>query len=139
MLIDSKITIDGVDITPYIAYQGVQWSRNDVDGPNAGRTMSGLMIRDRVATKIRLDITCRPLKTDELRTLLNIIYPEFVTVVYEDPMQGMVSKTMYANNNKAQFLQKYEPEETDCQWICGKDPGQPYERWFNITFPLVER
>ena len=139
MLIDSKITIDGVDITPYIAYQGVQWSRNDVDGPNAGRTMSGLMIRDRVATKIRLDITCRPLKTDELRTLLNLIYPEFVTVVYDDPMQGMVSKTMYANNNKAQFLQKYEPEETDCQWICGKDPGQPYERWFNITFPLVER
>lgn len=139
MLIDNKITIDGVDITPYIAYQGVQWSRNDVDGPNAGRTMSGLMIRDRVATKIRLDITCRPLKTDELRTLLNLIYPEFVTVVYEDPMQGMVSKTMYANNNKAQFLQKYEPEETDCQWICGKDPGQPYERWFNITFPLVER
>ena len=139
MLIDSKITIDGVDITPYIAYQGVQWSRNDVNGPNAGRTMSGLMIRDRVATKIRLDITCRPLKTDELRTLLNLIYPEFVTVVYEDPMQGMVSKTMYANNNKAQFLQKYEPEETDCQWICGKDPGQPYERWFNITFPLVER
>ncbi len=139
MLIDNKITIDGVDITPYIAYQGVQWSRNDVDGPNAGRTMSGLMIRDRVATKIRLDITCRPLKTDELRTLLNLIYPEFVTVVYEDPMQGMVSKTMYANNNKAQFLQNYEPEETDCQWICGKDPGQPYERWFNITFPLVER
>lgn len=139
MLIDSKITIDGVDITPYIAYQGVQWSRNDVDGPNAGRTMSGLMIRDRVATKIRLDITCRPLKTDELRTLLNIIYPEFVTVVYDDPMQGLVSKTMYANNNKAQFLQRYEPEETDCQWICGKDPGQPYERWFNVTFPLVER
>ena len=139
MLIDSKITIDGVDITPYIAYQGVQWSRNDVDGPNAGRTMNGLMIRDRVATKIRLDITCRPLKTDELRTLLNLIYPEFVTVVYEDPMQGLVSKNMYANNNKAQFLQRYEPEETDCQWICGKDPGQPYERWFNITFPLVER
>lgn len=139
MLIDNKITIDGVDITPYIAYQGVQWSRNDVDGPNAGRTMSGLMIRDRVATKIRLDIACRPLKTDELRTLLNLIYPEFVTVVYEDPMQGLVSKTMYANNNKAQFLQKYEPEETDCQWICGKDPGEPYERWFNITFPLVER
>ena len=139
MLIDSKITIDGVDITPYIAYQGVQWSRNDVDGPNAGRTMSGLMIRDRVATKIRLDITCRPLKTDEPRTLLNLIYPEFVTVVYDDPMQGLVSKTMYANNNKAQFLQRYEPEETDCQWICGKDPGEPYERWFNITFPLVER
>lgn len=139
MLINNKITIDGVDITPYIAYQGVQWSRNDVDGPNAGRTMNGLMIRDRVATKIRLDITCRPLKTDELRTLLNLIYPEFVTVVYEDPMQGLVSKTMYANNNKAQFLQKYEPEETDCQWICGKEPQDPYERWFNITFPLVER
>ena len=128
MLIDTKITIDGVDITPYIAHQGVQWSRNDVDGPSTGRTMSGLMVRDRVATKIRLDITCRPLKNDELRTLLNLILPVFVTVTYDDPMQGVVTKTMYANNNKSQFLQKFVDEGDD-----------PFERWFNVTFPLVER
>ena len=125
MLISTGIQIDGVDITDYIAHQGVQWSRNDIDGPNSGRTLSGLMIRDRVATKIRLDITCRPMRRTELNTLLNLIYPVFVTVTYEDPMQGLVSKTMYANNNKATFL--------------FPRPGDAEEYWTSVTFPLVER
>lgn len=123
MFINTGITINGTDITDLIAFQGVQWKRNDIDGPNAGRTLSGLMIRDRVATKIRLDITCRPLNNTELNTLLNLIYPEFVTVVYEDPMEGVVSKTMYANNNGAKFF-------------IARDNS---ELWGNISFPLVER
>lgn len=124
MFITTGITIDGNDITPAIAYQGVKWSRNDVDGPNAGRTMSGLMVRDRVGTKIRLDITCRPLKLDELRFILNLILPEFVTVTYDDPLYGSVSKTMYANNHSAQIYQQ---------------TGDNEETWFNISFPLIEK
>jgi len=127
MLIETGISINGTNITPLIAYQGVQWKRNDIDGPNAGRTLSGLMIRDRVATKIRLDITCTPLTLEQVRTLLNLIYPEFVTVMYDDPMEGIVTKVMYSNNNGAQFLKK-QPDE-----IGGA------EYWDNITFPLIER
>lgn len=120
----NNIKIDGTPILDMIAYNGVKWTRYDVDGPNAGRTISGLMVRDRVATKIRLDITCRPLKRDQLNTLLNLLLPEFVQVTYEDPMYGLVTKTMYANNNPAQFL-------------ILRESGQEY--WNNITFPLVER
>ena len=127
MLIETGISINGTNITPLIAYQGVQWKRNDIDGPNAGRTLSGLMIRDRVATKIRLDITCTPLTLEQVRTLLNLIYPEFVTVMYDDPMEGIVTKVMYSNNNGAQFLKK-QPDE-----IGGA------EYWDNIPFPLIER
>lgn len=127
MLIQTGIRIDGTDITHLIAYQGVQWKRNDIDGPNSGRTMSGLMIRDRIATKIRLDITCKPLTLDELRMLLNLIYPEFVTVTYDDPMLGTVTKTMYANNNSAQFFMKQPSERGGAEY------------WSNIKFPLVER
>ena len=100
MLIDTGIKINNVDITDYIAHQGVKWTRADIDGVNAGRSISGLMIRDRVATKIRLDITCRPLKNDELKILLNLLLPEFVTVTYDDPMYGVVSKTMYATTTR---------------------------------------
>ena len=125
MVISSGIKIDGTDITDYIAHHGLKWTRNDVDGPNTGRTISGLMVRDRVATKIRLDITCRPLKNDELRTLLNLLLPEFVQVTYDDPMYGVVTKTMYANNNPAEFL--------------FPRPGDTVEYWDNVTFPLVER
>lgn len=137
MFIDTGITINGTDITDMIAFQGVKWTRADIDGPSAGRTLSGLMIRDRVATKIRLDITCRPLKSDELNTLLNLILPEFVTVTYEDPMEGLVTKTMYANNNNAQFLMKKTYELPDELWYYTE--REPVEYWSEVTFPLVER
>lgn len=125
MLISTGISIDGTDITNFIAYKGVQWKRNDIDGPNSGRTLSGLMIRDRVATKIRLDITCRQLTLTEVRTLLNLLMPEFVSVTYDDPMDGVVTRTMYANNNGAQFL--FAKDNDTQEW------------WDNITFPLIER
>jgi len=126
VFLDTGITIDGVDVTPYIAHQGVKWTRSDVDGPNAGRTITGLMIRDRVATKIRLDITCRPLTGDELHTLLNVILPVFVQVTYEDPMLGLVTKTMYANNNSVTYFKK-------------KTEDGNIEYWIEGSFPLVER
>lgn len=124
MFISTGLTIDGTDVTDLIAYNGVKWTRNDIDGPNTGRTLSGKMVRDRVATKIRLDITCRAMTLSELRPLLNLIYPVFVSVTYDDPMLGNVTKVMYSNNNGASLLQKVS--DTD-------------EMWTGITFPLVEQ
>lgn len=118
-------TIGSTDMTPYVAYQGFKWSRNDVEDPDAGRTMDGTMQRGRVATKIRLDITCRPLLTSEASTVLTAILPEFVSVTYTDPMAGTtVSKTMYSNNNPATYCIK-------------KSDGREY--WDGITFPLIEK
>ena len=117
--------IGGVDITPYVAYNGFKWQRSDLDAPNSGRTLDGLMHRGRVASKIRLDITCRPLLASEARIVLNAILPEWVTVTYTDPMNGSsVTKTMYSNNNPASFLLKK------------RDGG---EYWSGITFPLIEQ
>jgi len=118
------LTINGVDITPFIASGGIKWSRNDIEAPNTGRTMDGTMMRGRVTTKIRLDITCIPLVASDLSTVLNAIYPEFVTVRYTDPMYGTRIVTMYSNNNPASFLVK-------------KPNGDEY--WTGITFPLIER
>ena len=117
------LKINGVDFMPFIAKQGVKWQRNDIDAPNSGRTMDGTMQRGRVTTKIRLDITCRPLKAEEAMTVLHTILPEYVTVDY-DPMSGYRNNvTMYSNNNPASFL--IEKPEDD--W------------WSGITFPLIER
>lgn len=118
------LTINGVDMTPYVAYGGFKWQRYDIDSPDTGRAMNGLMYRGRVTTKIRLDITCRLLKSDELRTVLQTILPEYVTVTYDDPMYGTVTKTMYSNNNPAVYQIK-------------KQSGIVY--WSGVTFPLIER
>lgn len=111
-------------MTPYIAYGGIKWSRNDIDSPETGRAMDGLMYRGRIATKTRLDITCRPLKKAEISVVLNAILPEYVTVTYDDPMYGTVTKPMYSNNNPAVFQLR-------------KSNGDEY--WGGVTFPLIER
>ena len=114
---------DYVDITEYIAFGGLKWSRNDVDSPDTGRTLDGIMHRGRVSTKIRLDITCHPLKANELAIVLNLILPEYIYVRYDDPMYGNVVKHMYSNNNPASYC-ILKPDGT--------------EYWSDITFPLIE-
>lgn len=118
------LKIDGVDILPYVAHQGIKWQRNDLDGPDAGRTLDGTMQRGRVASKIRLDITCRPLRSEEAKIVLSAIYPEYISVEYTDPMSGQVLKQMYSNNNPATHM-------------LLQDDG--VEWWHDITFPLIER
>lgn len=118
------LKIDGVNILPYVAHQGIKWQRNDLDSADAGRTMDGVMQRGRVASKIRLDITCRPLRSEEAKIVLNAIYPEYISVEYTDPMYGLVIKQMYSNNNPASHMMV---QDNDVEW------------WHDITFPLIER
>lgn len=119
------VTIDGVDITNFIAFRGLKWQRNDIDDDSTGRMLDGTLNRNRIASKIRLDITCRPLKAEEAKTVLSLIMPEWVTVTYYDPQVGnVVEKTMYSNNNPASYLMT-------------KNDGT--EWWDGITFPLIEK
>ena len=112
-----------VDTSGYIAFQGVKRGRNDVDGPEAGRTLDGTMHRARVATKMRYDITCRPLKTAELNTIETLIMPEYISVRIQDPYYGTVTKTMYSNNTSAGFCIR---KKNGTEW------------WNGVTFPLIE-
>lgn len=124
MVISNLLVIDGTDITNLVAENGINWSRNDLDGPNAGRTLSGLMIRDRVAVKIKLEVKCRDLSDAEIRTLLNVLYPVYLSVTYEDPIYGVVTKEMYSNNNKA---------------TLGYIDTAGKKKWKSVSFPLIER
>lgn len=118
------LTIGSTDITPYIAFRGLKWQRSDVDSAQATRTLDGSLQRSRIATKIRLDITCRPLTDSEAAIILNLILPEWVTVTYSDPMLGVRSNiVMYSNNNPASYCIK---------------KGQT-DLWDGITFPLIEK
>ena len=119
------LVVNNVNIIPYTKYQGFKWQRADVESPDAGRTLDAILHRGRVATKIRLDVSCRPLTTEEASVVLKAILPEWVTVTYTDPMDGMeVTKTMYSNNNPASFCIR-------------KADGKEY--WDGITFPLIEK
>lgn len=116
--------IGGVDITPYIAFNGLKWSRNDVDGPNAGRNAQGDMIRDRVAIKYRWDITCRPLTAQEQVIILQLIQPVEVVLDFTDPLDLNVKSGMYYSNN---FPSTY---------YIRRENGT--EIWTGLAFPLVQ-
>lgn len=126
MTVEIKQNGTWVNITPYIAFQGVKRGRNDVDGPEAGRTMDGKMHRARVATKMRYDITCRPLRTAELNLIETLIMPEYIDVRITDPYFSYPGKKtfhMYSNNTSAGF--------------CIRKPNG-IEWWNGVTFPLIE-
>lgn len=113
--------INGVDMLPYIVQNGIKWQRNDIDGANAGRTMDGMMHRERVTSKVRLDVTCLPLSSQDASVVLGAIYPEYVEVEYMDPMEGLSIRTMYSNNTPATYI------------------DTATDMWEGIAFPLIER
>lgn len=117
------LKINGVDFAPYVAEGGISWQRNDLEASSAGRTtMDGLMHRARIAVKTKLEITCLPVRGTVARELLRAIYPEYVTVTYQDPQDGLVTRTMYSNNVTATLKQV----EKDGVLL-----------WNGLKFPLV--
>lgn len=115
--------VGNLDLIPFIAYGGVQWQRSDIDGSNAGRMLDGSMTRDRVAIKIRFDITCRPLTAVEQALVLSAIEPEFVSVIYTDPVTNTTKTgTFYANNFPSTFAMV---DRNGVEW------------WSGLTFPLI--
>ena len=118
------LEIDGFDIAPYIKQKGLKWSRNDIDSAKAGRNLAGTMNRGRVVTKVKLEISCSPLSQSVSHMILNLIYPEYVTVHYIDPMLGERTAQFYSNNVPVTF----NSQSTDGELL-----------WDDISFPLVER
>lgn len=111
-----------VDITSYIAYGGLKESRNSIDGPTAGRALSGLMYRDKVGDKMKFEITCRPLTTTEKNTIYTLTEPEYVNVQVADELTTKTYEC-YSGSIGASYLVRHNATEY----------------YSGITFSLVER
>ena len=118
------VTIGSTDITQYIKFGGLTFSRNDVEAPDAGRDMSGLMHRGRVAVKERIDIETVPLTKSEVAALHALLLPETFSVTVSPYPNTNASKTMtmYSNNIKTTY-------------IIHRSSGEDIQ---SISFPLVE-
>lgn len=117
-------TANWFDITPWIAWQGLTFSRNDVDSPDAGRDLGGLMHRGRVAVKEKMNIQTIQLtraQTSELQTLL---YPETIRVRVTPHPQTNSTRvmSMYANNVKTTY-------------VIHRENGEDLQ---SLSFPLIE-
>lgn len=113
-----------IDITPYIAWKGLTFSRNDVDAPDAGRDMSGLMHRGRVAVKEKMNIQTVTMTKAQSAALQTLLYPETIQVrVNPYPRTNATQiMSMYSNNVKV----------THVVTTQGNDELQ------SLSFPLIE-
>lgn len=113
-----------IDITPFIAWQGLTFSRNDVDGPNAGRDMSGLMHRGRVSVKEKININTIPLTRQQSSDLQALLYPETIQVRVNPYPRTNASHTMnmYSNNVKVSY-------------VIHRTTGEDIQ---TLSFPLIE-
>lgn len=112
------------DLTPYIALEGLKWTRNDIDAAGSGRdTQDGLMHRHRVAQKARFDANLRPLTQAEMNTILGWVQAESFLVKTTDPRTGTSTiYTVYSNNIPAVF--KIQKGTT--------------QYWAGVSIPFIE-
>ena len=113
-----------IDITPWIAWQGLTFSRNDVDAPNAGRDMAGYMHRGRVSVKEKMNVQTVQLTRAQSSYLQSILYPETIQVrVTPYPRtNGPYTMSMYTNNVKTTY-------------VIHRENGEDLQ---SLSFPLIE-
>lgn len=98
-------------------------SISDLDG-ESNRNANGELIRDRIATKRKLEIEYQPLDLSEISLILKAISPVFISVEYPDPQEGgVITKTMYAGYKSSPMYSIIN--------------GQP--KWSGLKFNLIEK
>ena len=112
------------DITPWIAWQGLTFSRNDVDSPDAGRTMSGLMMRGRVASKEKMEVKTVQLTRAQSSQLQTLLFPESI----------QVRVTPYPRTNSAHVMKMYS-NNVKTTYVIHRENGEDLQ---SLSFPLIE-
>ena len=96
--------------------QTLTWDIYDLDSEDgAGRNQEGLMFRDRVAVKRKLNCTWPPMEPYEMAVLLQAMFNVFFTIHYPDAHDGTYregefyvgdrSTPMYVwNNEKGKYM-----------------------------------
>ena len=94
----------------------LQYSIQDIDSDSSGRNANGEMIRDRVATKVKVSCSWSALTNEEIRLLLNAMSSEFFRLEYPDAlMGGMGSGTFYVGDRTAP-LYTWNEKENKYMW-----------------------
>lgn len=103
MTLFTTVVGDGIDIAPYI--EEVKWSENDLDSPNSGRTLDGLMHRGKVTSKRRADIKLLPIKASQVNPILSILRNEYFYCETDlAPADNVLTMQMYNSSRSGGVL-----------------------------------
>ena len=112
------------DITPLIAWQGLTFSLNSIDSPDAGRDMSGLFHRGMVAIKEKMNVQTVQLTKSQVASLFTF----FVLDAF------YVRVTPYPNTNAAKTIHVYT-NNVKTTYVIHRQSGEDLQ---SLSFPLIE-
>lgn len=119
-------TVNNVNLVPYIANQGLSYQLSDIDDPETGRTMDGMMRRGKITDKDKWKLKFRSdLTTAEMSTILSAVTHQYVTAQYLSPRTAtVVTKTMYVGDRTAaHYIERHDGTIL----------------WKDLSFSLIER
>lgn len=121
---EAVFKIGGKDFAHLVSSRGIKWSRNDLDASGTGRALNtGTMRRKRVAVKRKLAVTCLRMDEKAIKELNEALYPQFISVTFLDPIDGISTRTFYGSS-----------VEATTQTVID---GETY--WEGTAFSLIER
>jgi len=79
------------------------WGLQDLSSEDSGRTLDGIMHKDVIAQKRKLDCSWNGLSQSEAATLLQAVNASvFMSVTYDDPLTGAeLTRTFYVGDKSA--------------------------------------
>ena len=92
----------------------VTWALQDISSPNSGRTLDGVMHKDRVAQKVKLSCKWPHMPVSEASTLLkNVNSQVSFQLTYFDVMQGgLRTATFYVGDRTAPLDWIWDDDQT---------------------------
>jgi hypothetical protein len=111
--------VDGAFVPSPSVYQ-VEY--NDISDPDAGRTEDGLMHKNRIGQKVKIQLAWNNVNDTVASTVLTAFDPEYVSVKYKDPKtNSFQTKTFYVGDRSAPAY------------------NRTVGLWSNISFNIIEQ
>lgn len=116
----AMLVVDGVEIPDPSEFT---WSESDISASDSGRTQDTLMHKNRIGTKVKIQLAWWDKSPEDTQKILQAFYPEYFTVSYWDARVGQTTKTFYRG----------DPSAPVKSWTVGK------KRYTKISFNIIER
>lgn len=120
-----EVSLNNSNFTALKAPKEITYTLSDMDASSSGRSQAGLMFRDVVAQKVKLQVQWGGLSESECATILNAIDEPFFYLRYPDAKQGAkrVMQCYVGDRTSPIFRQ-----DTDNLW-----------KWQGLSVSFIER
>ena len=114
MSVDFPFKVDGVTL-PKVTEFKIDFT--DVSSSNSGRTLSGKMVKELIATKVRISLKFSCVPDNVSSTILNTIKANvFQDVTYPDPKEGGKTTKSFYSGDPSITLLYYNAKDGKCYW-----------------------